>query len=721
MANQPGQAVQGIAQEMGGDDGALTWDEACEHVVGNKLKGPLFKPIATFRDAGDVSVGDWPLKFINKHGGKLEQFCDVVLCHEIKVDREFFDDTLHKLCAQGRYNELPEAFRLKKEPGVPYTMQIIIVPCAAPDGPCDGELADKTHHHIVKHVYLHKNKLFAKQCLEMCFGVGNVVEWGGYNRNGLLAFNYMMDRSGGKQIRYWTVQPKFEKKQTQDQTSRADGYKFIRDKGPRSNNMNQFMEWTDEWVNTVGSKIENWNEGKVKEALSNYSRGRQNAKTLEYWPLTLKSFVAWFLNDILVHMLGSLRQHSITWIGRTRVGKSLGSKTILFAQSKYEIEIDERVDLIPSIVTAKHLDFFKAEPITKYKPGCFDDGLMQKQDASFLKAFLNPSEEDATVWARYTSAQFDQGANRQACNNPYDRDVDDRLYKKMKDTASFEVPVEDFLPLIQPSFAGVGERDDMDAVLARTHLIVLTLHGVYWRLASPDLNTVKIVEWPAGSAHDLLAPEYKPTFLAYKKNPHERQLPPSFHEDSVWSQALLKRLIAGEPVPPTATIFNANWFSVGRSDAIQLVPPLMTNDETRVKVKMEKKAAFFKLHKSRGVIDLGSPTPEKKKQRMDLGLTTPDRNSASASSSSVGPTADPIIAATTNLSSSSIPRTGPIVCPPNPDFHELAAGGDGAGGDPDDDDDDDAFPSIGEVDRDVMMEVEELPQDAWPGGPEAGE
>ena len=151
------------------------------------------------------------------------------------------------------------------------------------------------------------------------------------------------------------------------------------------------MEWTDEQVHLAGDPLEGWHEGKVKEALHNYYRGRQNAKTLEYWPLTLKSFSAWFLDDVIVHMLPSMRQHSITWIGRTRVGKSVGSKTILFAQSRFEITEADRTDLTPSIVTAKHLDFFKAEPITKFKPGVFDDGMLQRMDSSFLKAFLNPS------------------------------------------------------------------------------------------------------------------------------------------------------------------------------------------------------------------------------------------------------------------------------------------------------------------------------------------
>ena len=64
--------------------------------------------------------------------------------------------------------------------------------------------------------------------------------------------------------------------------ARVEGYKFIRDKGPRSNNQNQFMEWIDEHVNKEGSAIFGWPEGKVKEVLSNYAKGRANAKTLEF-------------------------------------------------------------------------------------------------------------------------------------------------------------------------------------------------------------------------------------------------------------------------------------------------------------------------------------------------------------------------------------------------------------------------------------------------------
>ena len=36
----------------------------------------------------------------------------------------------------------------------------------------------------------------------------------------------MLDRAGGMQIRIWTLAPKFEKKQTIDQTSREAEYRF---------------------------------------------------------------------------------------------------------------------------------------------------------------------------------------------------------------------------------------------------------------------------------------------------------------------------------------------------------------------------------------------------------------------------------------------------------------------------------------------------------------
>ena len=323
-------------------DGSLTYDEACAHVSGLKLQGPENKPMKSDRGVGDVRICDLPIRHLDESSGKVEQFADVLLAKRVTITTGCFDN-IYNLCA-----------------------------------------ADK-------HVYLHRNKASARDCVAACVGSPMRLEWGSSPRLGLAALNYMMDRMGGRQLRHWIIKPRFEKKLTIDQQQRAEGYQFIRDFGPKANNRNQFVEWTDEQIHMPGGKIENWPEGKVKEALHNYMRGRQNAKTLEFWPFTLKSFTPWFLDLVLTKMIPTMRQHSITWLGRTRTGKSFGSKTVLFMQSKFEIDDADRSDLVPSIVTAKNLDFFKAEPLTRFKPGVFDDGMLQKMDSSFLKAFLNPS------------------------------------------------------------------------------------------------------------------------------------------------------------------------------------------------------------------------------------------------------------------------------------------------------------------------------------------
>ena len=91
-------------------------------------------------------------------------------------------------------------------------------------------------------------------------------------------------------------------------------------------------------------------------------------------------------------------------------------------------------------------------------------------------------EEDATVWARYSSAQFDQGAGRHACNNPYNVAMEGDILENASKAGKINCILhKDFLDLIAPSFGGVEDTEGLAAILARTHLIVLTEKGVYWR------------------------------------------------------------------------------------------------------------------------------------------------------------------------------------------------------------------------------------------------
>ena len=170
------------------------------------------------------------------------------------------------------------------------------------------------------------------------------------------------------------------------------------------------------------------------------------------------------------------------------------------------------------------------------------------------KSFYLHKEEDATVWARYSSAQFEQGAGRHACNNPYDRRVDEEAFAAMNSRKIWEIPHETFLKLINPSFCGVDDDEDMAAILARTHLIVLTDNGIYYRVAATSTSPVPFIEWEKDQPKDLLVPSYHAIFKAYKLNPSQHQLPDCYHEDCAWSQEMLRRLLNGETIPRSHTI-----------------------------------------------------------------------------------------------------------------------------------------------------------------------
>lgn len=140
----------------------------------------------------------------------VEQYADIVLNHKCNATHAFFDHTFYRLCVQEKYSELPSPFHLKEEPKVPYSIQIMIFPAIDPPNQ-DDKFLD-----IFKHIYIHKNKVMSKDCINICHDSPMYFDWGSHSRNGLMTFNDMLDGMGGMQLRLWTIQPKFQKKITSD-------------------------------------------------------------------------------------------------------------------------------------------------------------------------------------------------------------------------------------------------------------------------------------------------------------------------------------------------------------------------------------------------------------------------------------------------------------------------------------------------------------------------
>ena len=153
----------------------------------------------------------------------------------------------------------------------------------------------------------------------------------------------------------------------------------------------------------------------------------------------------------------------------------------------------------------------------------------------------------------------------------------------------------------------------MAAILARTHLIVLTDNGTYYRVASTEKGIVNFITWHTPDMKDILAPEYKPIFRAYKADPESHVLPDGYHADSIWSQELLRKLLRGESVPKTIAVRQRGLFDENVRE-MQEAPRLLPAAEVALQVKREKVNHVWKQlkrHPVTTVIELDSPSPVK--------------------------------------------------------------------------------------------------------------
>jgi len=229
-------------------------------------------------------------------------------------------------------------------------------------------------------------------------------------------------------------------------------------------------------------------------------------------------------------------------------------------QSFFETTEAGRTALQPSLVTAKHFDFFKAEPVTIFNPAILNDGLLQKQTAEISTAFLFPSEEDCTIWGRYGSATKDQGANRQACSTPIKKKaLRESLAQAGKSNC---ISHGEFLLVIEPSFTSINDEEDMVAVVARTHTVVCPepTHVVLWHTAAEEAKLMSFRYWPKGLKPARFNMECKPVFKAYKDNPNARVYSDDFQWKRDWSQVFLCSCIYGGPLPPILTISGPTMF-----------------------------------------------------------------------------------------------------------------------------------------------------------------
>ena len=500
-----------------------TWvQEACE-VVGARALGLCMKtPKVLTRPPGQRSTSILDLNVKEVKHGRVMHLIDVVsdCTEEVDISK------VSELMVANNYTSLPFPMASNSDVAMPYIMQLNIHTQE------DGKVC------IVKWYTFDERQSVQAVRSSLVRGKAYQPNWAGPKDVHLVrkVLQYLFENLPGTTFVYntWADSSPRGGRELQDWTSKKEGYDFIRRCGPRANNMNQFVEWADEWINKPGSKIFGWPEGRVKESLSNYAKGAVGARTIERWPVSLKKLHGRVLDDIVIPMLRTHKTHSIFWIGKSRVGKSSVSKSIAFAVSRHHIDAQERSDLRPGVVTAKKMDFFRLEPGSIFKPAVADDICMSKLDPDEVKTFGDPGEEDALLWARWGGSSFQQNQSRQVCVNPYDKDMESKL--PSASASAEEVLLRDFLKLVECNWPRTSETEDIDAYLARYHIVLLSDRWIYYRFAGNNKSNVPRMPWPTPKKPDLFTAAVSQSLKRYKQD--QTYLPSDYESDIEWESAL---------------------------------------------------------------------------------------------------------------------------------------------------------------------------------------
>jgi hypothetical protein len=519
-----------------------------------------------------------------------------------------------ELVKASRYKDLPPPFGPNSEFDAPYTMQLNI------------NKQENNKWLIVKWFLFDEKQTAAKVLEKLIYGEPFEPAWCGvaYVHHVKKVLHYLFERLVGTNILYlaWASEQQQTKKQGVNPTSRQLGYAFIQKRGPKANNMNQFVEWTDEQVNDPNSPIYEWQEGRVKESLSNYAKGTVGAKTLTQWAVSMRKFHPHFLNRLIIPMCKTHDIHSVLWVGKSRAGKSTASKTMCFCISAYQIDHHARPDLSPSVVTARKIDFFRLEPGSKFKPAIADDIIMSKMGSDEAKAFGDPAEEDALLWARWGGASFEQTQHREACVNPYDVVYEKNVTVVKNASGEEEISLSDFIRIIQVNWPTGSTEEDVEAYLNRYHIVLLSNTHVYFRLAASGDGNVIRMPWPDPKKTDLFIPEVSAILRRFKKDPKWK--PDDYGADFDWGVSLLHTIAAGQTPAKALTITGPTLVSEGASTTTYKHPVL----KSRASFQFKRSASS--LGSDNLCIDLDShiPSPIRKDPRVE-----PASHCTSASSS----------------------------------------------------------------------------------------
>ena len=279
MANSPAYGMKCFAFHCGNDSASNAavvdaW-EAVRTKKPTKFDVPC-QEIGSPTGAGSCVLGDMPMMWCPDSQRTLQSCIDLIDDVDEPAGGWDFKE-IERLLRAGNYNDLVEPLK------TPEHRQFIL--------DMNPRMYKKDHGKwvVLKYFVFRRSEKVGRTKELLIKGLLCVPHWVQDTVNAKKAFQYLFERLPGiAWIRWeWPGHAvKSSAKTNLDKEKRHKGYEFIEKFGPKANNKNQFMIWTEDQVLDIDSAIHGWPEAKVKEALANFAKGKSGAERIEDWPLT---------------------------------------------------------------------------------------------------------------------------------------------------------------------------------------------------------------------------------------------------------------------------------------------------------------------------------------------------------------------------------------------------------------------------------------------------
>ena len=156
----------------------------------------------------------------------------------------------------------------------------------------------------------------------------------------------------------------------------------------------------------------------VRELLNKLNQQGACATKETYYPI-LSGDVHPQAQGILTEVFAKLLTSTLRLVGEVGCAKTPLNMIIAFMMARYHSKLGDDA-IRPAVRTATEMFFFRGEVGQKKVPCVFDDGDFSEQRVTTLKAFVDPTQKEAMVWARWGATKFVRGQARFAADNTYD-------------------------------------------------------------------------------------------------------------------------------------------------------------------------------------------------------------------------------------------------------------------------------------------------------------